>query len=230
MLSFKSLGLDLRIYPLSISPPGSAHSAGPAQNLRRTSGGRLFFRFFALAKRTSKMSSKNHRKKCENRGFWPPKTLPKSAAPALGCPGVPNQCAFIYMLLNTCFNTLRGRPANPTESHRTKIRSPCWAMLALFFALGRFLGAFGTSCCVCARSWTVFAPLKPLRARSGAHRARFWSGFGRFWKSKASIFRGFCVQAKQHCANALTLTKHWQEQQKSRFSIYRELRAQARKQ
>ena len=59
-------------------------------------------------------------------------------------------------------------------------------MLALFFALGRFLGAFGTSCCVCARSWTVFAPLKPLRARSGAHRARFWSGFGRFRKSKTS--------------------------------------------
>ena len=64
-------------YPLSISPPGSAHSAGPAQNLRRTSGGRSFFRFFAFPKRLPKFASENHRKKCENRGFWPPQTLPK---------------------------------------------------------------------------------------------------------------------------------------------------------
>ena len=65
-------------YPLSISPPGSAHSAGPTQNLRRTSGGRPFFRFFRLPKRLLKFASKNHRKKCENRGFRLPKTFPKS--------------------------------------------------------------------------------------------------------------------------------------------------------
>ena len=38
----------------------------------------LLGRFFALPKRASKMTSKKHRKKCENQGFWPPKTLPKS--------------------------------------------------------------------------------------------------------------------------------------------------------
>ena len=78
MLSFQSLGLDLRIYPLSISPPGHAHSAGPAQNLRRTSGRHSFFRFFGLPERASKTTSKKHGKKCENRCFWPPKTIPKS--------------------------------------------------------------------------------------------------------------------------------------------------------
>ena len=41
-------------YPLSISPPGHAHSAGPTQNLRRSSGGRSFVRFFSI--------------------FWPSKT------------------------------------------------------------------------------------------------------------------------------------------------------------
>ena len=34
-------------------------------------------RFFRLPKRAWKMTSKKHRKKCENRGFWPPKPLPK---------------------------------------------------------------------------------------------------------------------------------------------------------
>ena len=36
-----------------------------------------FFRFFGLPQWSSKFASKNHPKKCENRGFWPPKTLPK---------------------------------------------------------------------------------------------------------------------------------------------------------
>ena len=38
----------------------------------------LLGRIFALPKRAAKTTSKKHRKKCENQGFWPPKTLPKS--------------------------------------------------------------------------------------------------------------------------------------------------------
>ena len=38
----------------------------------------LLGRFFALPERASKMTSKKHRKKTENQGFWSPKTLPKS--------------------------------------------------------------------------------------------------------------------------------------------------------
>ena len=37
----------------------------------------LLGRFFALPKRAAKTTSKKHRKKRENRGFWPPKPLPK---------------------------------------------------------------------------------------------------------------------------------------------------------
>ena len=37
-----------------------------------------FFRFLLLSIRAPKMTSKNHRQKSENQGFWPPITLPKS--------------------------------------------------------------------------------------------------------------------------------------------------------
>ena len=37
--------------------------------------------------------------------------------------------------------------------------------MALFFALGRFLGAVGASCCVCCRFWLVFLRLGALPAR-----------------------------------------------------------------
>ena len=37
----------------------------------------LLGRIFALPKRAAKTTSKKHRKKCENRGFWPSKTIPK---------------------------------------------------------------------------------------------------------------------------------------------------------
>ena len=37
----------------------------------------LLGRFFALPERASKMTSKKHRKKTENRGFWSPKPLPQ---------------------------------------------------------------------------------------------------------------------------------------------------------
>ena len=81
MLSFKSLGLDLRLPPLyslprtTHIPPGRSKISGGAP------ADALFFdfvRFFGLPKWSSKFASKNHRKKCENRGFWPPKTVPKS--------------------------------------------------------------------------------------------------------------------------------------------------------
>ena len=65
-------------YPLSISPPGHAHSAGPGQKSGKVCFFRFFRRSFGLPQRTSKFASKNHRKKCENHGFWPPKTVPKS--------------------------------------------------------------------------------------------------------------------------------------------------------
>ena len=64
----------------------------------------------------------------------------------------------------TCF---RGGPAGQKDQRSAKVRSPCWAMLALFFALGRFLAAFCNSCCVCCRSW-------PVLVGPGTLRARFW--------------------------------------------------------
>ena len=45
----------------------------------------------------------------------------------------------------------------------------------------------------------------------------FWERRAWFWRSKTTIFIDFCTQRKQHCANAPTLTKLWQGQQKSRF-------------
>ena len=39
--------------------------------------GGLSGRFLTPPERASKMTSKKHRKNCENRGFWCPKTLPK---------------------------------------------------------------------------------------------------------------------------------------------------------
>ena len=52
---------------------------------------------------------------------------------------------------------------------------------------------------------------------------------GQVSKLKTSFFRWFCMQATQHCANAPTLTKHWQERQKSMFFIFHKLCAQAPK-
>ena len=52
---------------------------------------------------------------------------------------------------------------------------------------------------------------------------------GQVSKLKTSFFRWFCMQATQHCANAPTLTKHWQERQKSRFCTFYKLCAQAPK-
>jgi len=44
-------------------------------------------------------------------------------------------------------------------------------MLAPFFALGRFLGVFGTSCCGCGRTWLFFSRLEALQAQFWRPRA-----------------------------------------------------------
>ena len=89
------------------------------------------------------------------------------------CPGVSNQCAFKLLALNiqdlnTCFNMLKGGPAMPPTQYGVSLVG---TMLALFFGLGRCLGAFCTSCCACYRSWSFLV-------RLGALQARFWRGFG----------------------------------------------------
>ena len=69
-------------------------------------------------------------------------------------------------------------------------------MLALFFALEHFLGAFCASCCVCSRSWSIFVPLGPLRTR-------FWKlsgGSGEHFGSLQAMF--FEVFACTHACNS----------------------------
>ena len=63
--------------PLFFSPQHPAHSAGPAQNewLPRPFG--VFFSNFCCRNAFQILTSKKHRTKCENQGFWPPKILPK---------------------------------------------------------------------------------------------------------------------------------------------------------
>ena len=90
----------------------------------------------------------------------------------------------------TCF---RGGPAGQKDQRSAKVRSPCWAMLALFFALGRFLAAFCNSCCVCGRSWSVL--LGP-----GALLARFWrvpGGTGEGLRGPEALFfdASSCLQS-----------------------------------
>ena len=67
-----------------------------------------FFRFVALPNCNQNLASKKCRKKCENRGFWPPKALPKTRPKCLQ-----NQCSnkhaiFHGFLLEFClFRYLR---------------------------------------------------------------------------------------------------------------------------
>ena len=63
--------------PLFFSPQHPAHSAGPAQNesLPRPFG--VFFSNFCFQNTFQILTLKKHRKKLENKGFWPPKTVPK---------------------------------------------------------------------------------------------------------------------------------------------------------
>ncbi len=59
--------------PLFFSPQELGDDRNPASDLRFLRSWPIFWRI-----RASKITSKKHRKKCENRGFWPPKTLPKA--------------------------------------------------------------------------------------------------------------------------------------------------------
>ena len=63
--------------PPFFSPQEVAHSAGPTQKSSYVLLLGVFSLFFGLPKRCSKNASKKHRKNCEHRGFWSPKTLPK---------------------------------------------------------------------------------------------------------------------------------------------------------
>ena len=65
-------------FPLSFPFPRSlGTTANPTPKSGKVWFFRIFGRFFRLPNRAWKMISKKHRKKCENRGFGPPKTLPK---------------------------------------------------------------------------------------------------------------------------------------------------------
>ena len=60
-------------YPLSISPPGSAHSAGPAQNRNLFCFCRLFFDFLAFRNALQKRLRKNIEKSAKIKEFGLPK-------------------------------------------------------------------------------------------------------------------------------------------------------------
>ena len=63
--------------PLFFSPQHPAHSAGPAQDGLKLHGLAFFFSNFCFQNTFQILTSKKHRKKLENKGFWPPKTVPK---------------------------------------------------------------------------------------------------------------------------------------------------------
>ena len=74
----KSSSWPTVLIPLSIfSPQEGGDYRNPAPNFRFLRFWPIFWRIFASSKRASKITSKKHRKNCENRNFWPPKTLPK---------------------------------------------------------------------------------------------------------------------------------------------------------
>ena len=73
--SFKSLGLDLRIYPLYLSPGlRTFRRAGPKMT---TLFSLLAIFVDFLAFQNFKILIEKIPKKCENQGFRPPKTIPK---------------------------------------------------------------------------------------------------------------------------------------------------------
>ena len=69
---------EIFVFPLPIIPPQArpVHRS-PAQKYRFLCLFRLLGSIFSPPERASKTTTKKHRKKCENRGFWPPETLPK---------------------------------------------------------------------------------------------------------------------------------------------------------
>jgi len=55
--------------------------------------------FWSLLIHASKFGSKKHRKTCENRGYWPPKTVPKSVQNAFKIDVPQNKPFFLDFLL-----------------------------------------------------------------------------------------------------------------------------------
>ena len=103
------------------------------------------------------------------------------------CPGVLDQCVFIY-----CRKYLllvpRGGPHGPPTPPGLKHVGP---MLALFFALGRFLGALGPLLRV---SWLLLAVLGwfyRVRERSGVDFGGFGTLPGVFFKPLTLVFSAF---------------------------------------
>ena len=63
--------------PFLALPKPCRHDTDPPLKNHPSSLVGHFFRFLLLSSRAPKITSKNHRQKCENQGFWPPKTPPK---------------------------------------------------------------------------------------------------------------------------------------------------------
>ena len=90
--------------------------------------------------------------------------------------------------VNTCCNMLyRGGPARPKDQRSQNLSFHVGPMLAPFFALGRFLGAFCASCCVCCRFWLVFMRLGALLLDFG----KFRKGPGRVLEAPGLYFLMF---------------------------------------
>ena len=74
-------------------------------------------------------------------------------------------------------------------------------MWAPFFVVGRFLAAFGASCCVCGRSWPLFFR---ILGRSGLDLGGPGTHFG---GSEPAFFRCFFALERAHCCDAANATK-----------------------
>ena len=107
-------------------------------------------------------------------GFGEAQTL-KSAAPLSVPRRVRPICFNIQDLID--LSTYRGGPGNPHTPIFVFFGPFFGTMLASFFALGRFLGAFGASRCVFWNSGPVFVGLRPL--------------LGRFWRVSGKSGKGF---------------------------------------
>ena len=170
-LSYISYILRL-LPPLFFSPQEVAHSAGPTQKSFNVLLLGVFFAFFGLPKRCSKNASKKHRKKCENRGFGLPKTLPKSAAP-LSVPRRVRPMCFIYSFKYFALTTrgVRGTLTSQFSCFLARFLGPCWLYFSLLGASWAYLVLFWQSLLRCCSSRSNFW-------RLGTLRDRFWKGSG----------------------------------------------------
>ena len=79
--------------------------------------------------------------------------------------------------------------------------------MALFFALGRFLGACGASCNVFWPAWLVFMRLGTLRARIWRGQRRSGEGFGGSNGLFFQVFSCFRMHTRWRCAKAPDVQK-----------------------